>query len=142
MGVAIYAKRYHANLSAKRAAVDFILAAEANAPLASARKRFAQSSNKGPQHLEGLLDAVQADEASPDQWGEYGDVIAYLNHCELVAVAIKDGAMDETMYQRFNQSAYVQAWNRAQEFIRTARNRKTQPTLFEHFEGLATKWQK
>lgn len=66
--------------------------------------------------------------------------MTYLDHCELTAVAIDTGAMDEKMYMQFNRSAYVQAWDRTKEFIQAARTRKNQPTLFEHFEALAKRW--
>lgn len=141
VGVAIYAKWYHSNISAKRAAVDFILAMEANAPLTDARRSFARASNKGPQHLKNLLVLVSEDTAQESDWQEYGGVIKYLNHCELVAVSVSTGAIDETIYKKFNQSAYIQAWYRAQEFIEEARTRKNQDTMFEHFEVLAKKWQ-
>ena len=104
MGAAYYAKLYHADISAKPAAVDSILATEANAPLADARRCLARSSNKGPQHLKNLLDAVIENNATDTQRQEYGD-ITYLNHCELVAVASKAGVMDGEMYKQLNRSA-------------------------------------
>ena len=64
----------------------------------------------------------------------------YLNHCELVAVAIGSGALDEAMYRKAHQSQYVQAGQRSREYVEHARSTKLQQSMFEHFEALAKKW--
>ncbi len=120
--------------------MDFIVSQEANGPLTAARRVFGQSGSKGFQHLKALLDAVGAGSASDEQWSEYASINMYLNHCELVAVAIDSGALDEEMYKKANQSLYVQAWDRSKEYIQHARAAKSQPTMFEHFEILAKRW--
>ena len=140
LGTAIYARFYHASISAKRATVDFLVSLEANSSLTNARRAFGKSSSKGIKHLKGLLKDVSSGDASDDGWSEYANVIMYLNHCELVAVAIGSGALDETMYRNANQSQYVQAWHRCREFVDYARSVKSQQSMFEHFEALAKKW--
>ena len=137
---AVFAKRYHASISAKRATVDFMVAEEANLPLATARKVFAQSGSKGPKHLTALLNAISSDNAADEQWREYGEITMYLNHCELVAVAINSGALDEEMYMKCYRSSYVQAWDRSKELVNKARTSKSQTTMYEHFEEQAKKW--
>ncbi len=113
---------------------------EANGPLTAARRVFGQPGSKGFQHLKALLDAAGGGSASDEQWSEYASINMYLNHCELVAVAIDSGALDEEMYKKANQSLYVQAWDRSKEYIQHARAAKSQPTMFERFEILAKRW--
>ena len=113
---------------------------EANRTLTAARRVFGQSGSKGFQHLKPLLNAVNSGSANDDQWDEYASINMYLNHCELVAVAIDSGALDEEMYKMADQSPYVQAWDRSKEYIQHARSAKSQPSMFEHFEALAKKW--
>lgn len=137
---AIYARFYHASISAKRATVDFIVSQEANDSLTKARRVFARSGRKGPQHLEKLLDCVSEGDAGDAQWDELADINMYLNHCELVAVAITSDALDEEMYKRAHRTLYVQAWYRYEWFIRYACTKKSQSSMFEHFEDLARKW--
>lgn len=79
-------------------------------------------------------------DAEDSQWEELADINRYLNHCELVAVSIRSGALDEEMYKKASQSQYVQAWFRYKEFIEHARTKKSQPSMFEHFEAVASKW--
>lgn len=140
LGTAVYARFYHGRISAKRATLDFLTSSEANSNLTSARRIFGQSSSKGVAHLKQLLDVVSEGSASGHSWDEYTSINMYLNHCELVAVSIASGALDEKMYRKANQSLYVQAWVRSREYIEYARNQKGQQSMFEHFEDLAKKW--
>ena len=140
LGTAIYARHHHASISAKRATVDFMVSQEANLPPTAARRVFGQSGSKGFQHLKALPDAVGAGSASDEQWSEYASINMYLNHCELVAVAIDSGALDEELYNKANQSLCVQAWDRSKEYIQHPPAAKSQPTMFEHFEIPAKRW--
>ena len=137
---AVYARYYHANISAKRATVDFMVSQEANSKLADDRRIFGQAGSKGFGYLKSLLDAVSSGSARAEQWSEYASINVYLNHCEMVAVAIGSGALDEGMYKKSNRSLYVQAWDRSKEYIQYARSVKAQPSMYEHFEALAKNW--
>lgn len=133
VGTALYAKHYHQGISAKRATVDFITRSESGNPtFIEARRVFGEISNKGPEALKSL-------KKNPDNT-KLATVTMYLNHYEVVAIAVGSGALDEDMYKMWNRTVYVQTWKRAHEYIVDARNRKNHPTLLEHFEALAKRW--
>ena len=140
IGTALYAKRYHSGIASKRATLEFITANESNEPLDKARRQFALSSGKGPEHLKALLDNEMSSAPDESKMDELLLVSAYLNHLELVAVAIHSGAIDEDMYKNAYRSSYIQAWLRSEEFIKYASAKTTQPTLYENFRKLATNW--
>ena len=112
----------------------------ATSKLADARRDFVRSGSEGFLHLKSLLDAVGSRSASDDRWSECASINMQLNHCELVAVAVGSGAPDDQMYGTASQPLYVQAWNRAKEYIRHTRAVRALPSMFEHFETLAKQW--
>ena len=117
-----------------------MVAQGANSKLADARRDFVRSGSKGFVHLKSQLDAAGSGSASDDQRSGYASINICLNHCELVAVAIGSGALEEGTYGKANQCLYVQACDRSKEYVEHARSVKAQPSMFEHFETLARKW--
>ena len=116
--------------------VDFVIKAETASPSFQCAKRvFGQVSSGGPDALKAL-----SSRESDEQISQLSEVTAYLNHCELVAVAIKSGALDETMYKMWNRSAYVLGWTRAHEYVADERRNKNHETLWKNFEDLAKQW--
>jgi hypothetical protein len=73
------------------------------------------------------------------------DVLDFLNHYELIAVGCKQGVLDEEFYKQFMRSAFLRDWAASRDLIRGLREPPApapkRPTLFEHFEALAMKWQ-
>ena len=67
-------------------------------------------------------------------------VASMLNHLELVAVAIKEGAFSEAIYENWNRSNYVDAWNKAESYVTERRKKADRPTAYINFEKLAQKW--
>ena len=132
IGAAIYAKRYTGGIAARRATVDFRVKESANQALTEAKQVLGRASVGGVKALQALK-RTENDE----QWCQLSQTTMYLNHCELVAVAVKSGAPDETMDKMWNRSAYVQTWRRAQEYIEKERKATGQRTFLEHFEALA-----
>jgi hypothetical protein len=75
------------------------------------------------------------------------DVLAFLNHYELISLGCHKGILDEELYKKWMRSAVVRDWEAAEAFIVALRypdgsreDGKRRPALFEHFEGLATQW--
>ena len=69
-------------------------------------------------------------------------MILYLNHCELVTVAIQEKAMREEMYKLCGRTAYVQTRALARDYIKERRNAPGRKTLYENFQRLAERWEK
>ena len=116
--------------------MDFIAATEvANDVLAKARVEFAKLSSNGGAALLGLVNPKK-----PDELKSAALVSAYLNHCELVAVSIRNRAMDEQMYKHWRRTTYTRTWGRAEAYIAAKRRTLNQPTLYTNFEWLAKRW--
>ena len=121
-----------------RATVDFIARTEVRSANWQAEiRRFAEITDrkKHPDALMALLDP-QTDQHFQDRLL----VSAVLNHFEMVAVAIENGAFSEKIYKDWRRTPYVDAWAKAAPYITARRDRKKQPTAYEHFEELAKKW--
>jgi hypothetical protein len=69
-------------------------------------------------------------------------VLFFLNHYELVAVGCKNRVLDETFYSQFMRGAIVRDWEASKEFIESLRSTPAKLSIFEHFEELATRWQR
>ena len=73
-------------------------------------------------------------------------VTTFLNHYELVAVAINHGIIDEDLYAEWCRSTLVGIWRSAQSFIaefRLARNEEragSGDNIYTQFQSLAEKW--
>ena len=67
-------------------------------------------------------------------------VSVHLNHCELIAVSILNGGMDEQIYKDWRKTTYVRTWESAHAYITAKRNSLEQPTLYSNFQRVAEKW--
>lgn len=76
------------------------------------------------------------------------NILDYMGHYELVAIGIRCGILDETIYKRWMRSHVVMEWNAAADFIQSERWRLStdgadlvyHPELFEHFQWAASRW--
>lgn len=133
-GSAIAAWLYHRKISIKRSTVDFVLRAElGNSELRAATKEF------GGLHRSGSLESIAHSTKQEDRQKAV-IVSAFLNHFEFVAIAIKEKAMDESIYKQWNRTTYVNTWARAEPYIRARRIANNQHTMYIEFERLARKW--
>ncbi len=127
-------------ISKKRATVDFITQTEVgSAKWQEEIRRFAELTNDRthPQPLIALLDPQ-----TEDQYRDRLLISAVLNHFEMVAVGIKRGAFSNVIYRDWSGTPYVDAWTKAEPYITARRDKKKQPTAYEHFEKRAKEWAK
>ena len=76
------------------------------------------------------------------------DVLAFLNHYELVAIGIATGTLDREFYQRWMRGPLVRDWNDAADFIQRERWKFSRERgewvyydkVFENFGWLALFW--
>ena len=134
-GTAIFAWLYHRNISAIRATLEFVTNAELGNPAwLEGRKLFGELTGKWTHSLDKNLDRTKDIDSAA--------LVLYLNHCELVAVAIQEKAMPEEMYKLCGRTAYVQTWVLARDYVKERRNAPGRKTLYENFQRLAERWQK
>ena len=133
-GTAIFAWLYHREISAKRATLEFTISSELGNPKwLEGRKLFGELTGKWTHSLDKNLDRTKDIDSST--------LVLYLNHCELVAVAIQEKAMHEKMYKLNGRTAYVQTWVLARDYINERRNAPGRKTLYENFQRLAERWE-
>lgn len=132
---AILAWMNHKSVSAKRSTLGFIYASEiTNKLLRDARLHFGELAGGDGQKL------LELAGKTPDDLESAASVALFLNHCELVAIAILSGAMDEKMYKDWRCATYVRNWREAEAFVTAKRKNLDQPKLYENFQNLAEKW--
>ena len=70
------------------------------------------------------------------------DVYSYLNHFELVAIAVEEGIVSERLYAKWYRSSYVETWKLAKDFVVELRKqRKNNQAIFRKFQDLAEAWE-
>jgi hypothetical protein len=71
-------------------------------------------------------------------------VLEYLNHYELIAVGIAQGALDDSLYKAYRRTTLVRDWRAVEGFVQHLRDNTPEshaPKAFTTFEALAIKWE-
>ena len=125
----------------KRATLDLIERSESTEHYQSLYAAFSQV-RKDPAGLMQLADIT-----NPNLLEQRQKVLNYLNHYELIAIGIKMGILDETVYKAFMRSTVVRDWEAAREFVTHIRtpsedsgSEVSANAAFSAFEALAQKW--
>lgn len=96
----MFAWFYHREISSKRATLEFLTKAEVGNPKrVEAKQAFGELTDGWLRPL----DRERASDKNPM-------LVLYLNHCELVAVAIHKKALHAEMYKLCHGATYVQTW--------------------------------
>lgn len=138
LGTAIYAWRRHRKLTALQTTVNFIVHTEIGNRFWRERADLFQKVAIAGE-LMGLADTSKLNAAEMDQAHK---VNAFLSHHELVAVAIRNKAIDEKTYKDWTGVVYLLIWEQAASYIFAVRKINQVPGAFVHFENLAKKWKK
>ena len=126
----------HEKVTARQAAIDFVVHAEYGSPnWREGRSVFTELAAG-----DGLALIALADPRDHEQIENSVKVAQYLNQCELAAIAIEEKAMDETMYKKLHRTSFVKTWKIADAYIEKRRIKQNQESLYKHFEALAKKW--
>lgn len=82
-----------------------------------------------------------------DMWQERRDVLDFLNHYELVALAIRNRVLDGTFYRQWMAGPLVRDWNDARQFIQAERWKfdssdgwTYRGSVYENLQWLALRW--
>lgn len=121
-------------ISKKRAAYDFVLTLQYEQFLEH-QKIFTELFET--KQLERILEARTSKELE-----EKLAIRDYLNHFELFAVSIRQNILDENVCKDVICDTVIKRWNAAKSLIEKLREKEKKNSLFEHFEYIATKWEK
>ncbi|APG63248.1 hypothetical protein LPB140_11130 [Sphingorhabdus lutea] len=129
--VTIYSNR---KMAKRRGTLDLIMHIESDGDLIAARKEFIK---------------LKKGEFNSAKWGkedekdseEANNIRTTLNVNELVAVSIKEGVIDEMVFRRWFNGAYIDDYQTMTGYLNEVRNYKNNPKIFCEFEALAKKWQ-
>lgn len=69
-------------------------------------------------------------------------ILSVLNQLEFIAVGIRLGVFDESLYKALSYSNVVDTWKTVSGFVCELRRQTGFPTLFQDIEELAKKWEK
>ncbi len=69
-------------------------------------------------------------------------VQTYLNHFELVAIAVEEGIISERLYRKWIRRDYVTIWKEAQPFVSHMRKKRNDhdEVYYAKFKELADRW--
>ena len=124
-------------IAADRATLDLVVSREIHNPEWS--------------KISATCDSVLSD---PKQWGRLfpeernGErdrtlemtILTYLNHYEVVAIAIDRRIISEDLYAMWFRNGYVKNWKQAEPFVMHLRRIKKSNTIFDEFKKLAIRW--
>lgn len=134
LATAIVAWVLQRRIASRRATLDFIAKLEIDNPeWARLRSRFAELRDGN------RLLSIIASETEKDPTAVI-EVASFLNHFELVAVAIKHHIINEDLYKEWFKTSYLRTWHDSEAFIVAMRKEKDHPALFQEFESLAKEW--
>ncbi len=70
------------------------------------------------------------------------EIVAYINHYELVAIGCDKGILDEGFYRSWMRSHLVRDWTLAQPLVQAARTNPADPVpgAYVGFEGMASRF--
>ncbi len=69
-------------------------------------------------------------------------LVSTLNRCDLVAIGIQEGIIDEKIYKAYWRASFVRDWIRCKGAVMKRRQVRGDPELFIDFEKLALRWYK
>lgn len=75
-----------------------------------------------------------------EQERELQKTYTVLNNFEIAAIGIRQGIIDESIYELWYRNVIVAMWKRARPFVIEARKARTDE-LFKQFQELAEKWE-
>lgn len=121
-------------IARKRATLDLILHIESDGDLIDARNKMIdlkKSTNRSGVY--GTEDKRDSDEAKA--------IRTTLNIDELVAVQIVEGVIDERVYRRWFNKAFIDDYKSMTGYIEAVREYKKNPNVFRELELLAKRWE-
>lgn len=117
----------------QRAMIDLLIAQNANAQFIDSLKKVRLL--REDIHSQ-VAKFVQTDDDTRSA------ILSVLNQLEFIAVGIRLGVFDESIYKELSHSNVVETWRTVSGFVCELRRQTGFPTLFQDLEELAKKWEK
>lgn len=122
---------YNGKQARTRALIDLLLHQKADAVLVAAADAVFAMQRAGEQ-----LSLHVADRDGE----KYKQILLVLNNREFIAVGIREGAFNESVYKELQCSNVLKLWDALNGFVAELRRQEGKDTLFQDFERLATRW--
>lgn len=71
---------------------------------------------------------------------EFMAILKVLNNYEFIAAAVRQGALDETLFKRMQYTVVLKAWEALRPFVFELRKQDKHVTLFQELQRMAEKW--
>lgn len=125
---------HNEKIARQRATIDLLMTQRADGTLSDAKKSVGAIHNDG-----GDFTSLAA--ATKTQDAQRGHILSIINNYEFIALGIREGALDESIYKRAVYSQVLRDWRAMKAFIMELRRQNKIETLFQEFELLAKRWE-
>lgn len=126
---------HNEKIARQRATIDLLLTQKTDESLIEAKKAVGNIHRDGGDFIS-LASPAQASNA------DRGHILSILNNYEFIALGIREGALDESIYKRAVYSQAMRDWRAMKAFIMELRRQNKIDTLFQEFEVLARRWER
>lgn len=126
---------HNEKLARQRATIDLLLTQKTDNGLIEAKKAVGSIHSDG-----GDFTSLAARTKSQDV--NRGHILSIINNYEFIALGIREGALDESIYKRAVYSQVMRDWKAMKAFIMELRRQNQIDTLFQEFELLARRWER
>jgi hypothetical protein len=123
---------HNGKVARRRATLDFLFMEQSTAFLRRYRRHFVVIKEKG-----NLAQWAAKDQRSTEEALIVGST---LNKYELLAIAMKNRALDESIYKMYLRTGVVGDWIACKPYVMEVRNQRGNHTLYCRFQDLAAKW--
>lgn len=124
---------HNEKLSQQRATIDLLLTQRTDQNLIESKKAVGAIHNNGGD----FTSLATRDKALDDTRSH---ILSIINNYEFIALGIREGALDESIYKRAVYSQVMRDWRAMKAFIMELRRQNQIDTLFQEFELLAKRW--
>ena len=132
--VAVWTVFSQRGIAARQATLEFLRRSEADHDLIAAKRIF----NELAARPEGLAPYAHRTAWKTDQSRAIRMV---LNECEMIAVAIERGILDDVVHRRWMSSGFISYWDRAAPYVLILRQLTSNEALYYEFEQMV-RWYK
>lgn len=126
---------HNEKIARQRATIDLLMNQRTDPSLIEAKRAVGSIHNGG-----GDFVSLAAPEKSQDV--NRSHILSIINNYEFIALGIREGALDDSIYKRAVYSQVLRDWKAMQPFILELRRKNRIDTLFQEFEFLAKRWLK
>ncbi|MNO23684.1 hypothetical protein D3C76_134900 [compost metagenome] len=125
---------HNEKLARQRATIDLLLQQRTDHNLIESKKAVGTIHSNG-----GDFTSLATKDKAQDE--NRSHILAIINNYEFIALGIREGALDESIYKRAVYSQVVRDWGAMRPFIMELRRQNGRNTLFQEFEVLAKRWE-